>query len=139
VRTWVTWCLLVGLHALSAAVQAQDPETCDPLTQSCALANQDARTKLLEHHMKGSTVPKVAEAVVTTSADAQLPASTPTTAQGLRIYFHYKLDASREPQDKEFIEKRVMPAVASTLSRSIRVPFPVHHTVHECPAWCAYL
>jgi hypothetical protein len=126
------WCLLAGLHGLRAAVHPQKSETCDPLTHSCVLENKDARTKLLEHHMQGRVKPKVLETVVTTSADAQLPASTLTTPQGLRIHFKYSYnhDASRDTADKDYMEKQLMPAVAATLARSIRVPFPVHHTVH---------
>jgi hypothetical protein len=115
------WCLLVGLQRLRAAVHPHDSNSCDPLSQSCVVANDAARMKLLEHHMQGSVTPKVAEAVVTPSVDGQLPASTPTTVQGLRISFFYKLDASRSTAEKDYIEKKLMPAVAATLSRSMRV------------------
>jgi hypothetical protein len=130
---------MVGVRGLRAAVQPQNSNSCDPLTQSCVVANDAARTKLLEHHMQGNVTPKVAEAVVTPSADGQVPASTPTTAQGLRILFLYKLDASRTTAEKDYMKKKLMPAAAATLSRSMRVLFPVHRTVRECPASSADL
>jgi hypothetical protein len=133
------WCLLAGLQGLRAAVHPHDSNACDPLSQSCVVADDAARMKLLEHHMQGSVKPKVAAAAVTPSADGHLPASTPTTVQGLRISFYYRLDASRSTAEKDYIEKKLMPAVSATLSRSMRVQITVHHTVNVCPALCGNL
>jgi hypothetical protein len=127
----MVWCLLAGVHGLRAAVQPEDSGTCDPLSQTCGVESEEARTRLLEYYLQGSAELNVSEVVVTPFADGQLPASTPTTRSQLKAHLIYALDPTRSKAERDYVGLKLIPAALTTLSRSIRVPFLVDHMIHH--------
>jgi hypothetical protein len=138
VRVWlILCCLLAGVHGVRFVAQQKVSGQCDPLSQPCDLVNHDtARVQLIEHYLGGSEKPDVAEEVVSTPfAEGQKAPTIPRISEGLRISFLYELDSSRSQAEVEYLEKKLMPATAAVLSRSIRVPFLAQHIVHPTHAY----
>jgi hypothetical protein len=124
--------LLAGVHGVRFVAQRNVSGRCDPLSQPCDLVNHDeARVQLLEHYLGGSEKPDIAEEVVSTPfAEGQKAPTIPRISEGLRVSFLYELDSSRSQAEVEYLEKKLMPATAAVLSRSIRVLFLAHHIIH---------